>query len=299
MLLITGTAARLLIARLFSALSRCSLATLHRLGRAAGWLTYWASPTYRRRLRSNLAQAFGEPLPKGLLASAVAGAGEQALELPWVWLRSEQEVLGAVVEVSGWACVEAAWAARQGILFLTPHLGCFEISAQYYASHRPITVLYRPPKRRELQPLIEAGRGKRAGMRLAPAELSGVRSLIRALRAGEAVGMLPDQVPGRGEGQWAPFFSRPAYTMTLAARLSEVPRTAVIFAWAERLPRGRGFHLRLRPPLESLQGDTAARVGQINRELEALIREAPGQYLWGYGRYKRPSGAPPAEKAQT
>ena len=283
-----------MIARLFSFLSRRSLATLHRIGRLAGWVTYLASPTYRRRLKSNLVQAYGDPLPAGLLSGAVAGAGEQAFELPWVWLRDEAQVTDAVVEVSGWECVEGAWQREHGILFLTPHLGCFEITAQYYAAQRPITVLYRPPKRAELQPLIEAGRGGRSGMRLAPANLAGVRTLIKALRGRQAVGMLPDQVPGQGEGVWAPFFSRPAYSMTLAARLSAVSRTEVIFAWAERLPRGRGFHLHLRGAQQALVGDTEARVTQINRELEALIRESPAQYLWGYNRYKRPSGAPPA-----
>lgn len=248
-------------------------------------------------MKANLRQAFGDPLPQGLLAAAVAGAGEQAFELPWIWLRSEQEVRARVVAVSGWECVEAAWGAGRGILFLTPHLGCFEITAQYYAAQRPITVLYRPPKRRELQPLIEAGRGGRSRMQLAPADLSGVRVLVKALRKCEAVGMLPDQVPGRGEGVWAPFFGRPAYSMTLAARLSELPRTDVIFAWAERLPGGRGYHLRLREALAPLEGQTEMRVAQINRELEALIREAPAQYLWGYNRYKRPSGAPPAGAA--
>ena len=98
---------------------------------------------------------------------------------------------------------------------------------------------------------------------------------------------------------WAPFFSRPAYSMTLAARLSEVSGTEVILAWAERLPGGRGYHLHLRSAAEPLAGDTAARVERINIELEALIRQAPAQYLWGYNRYKRPSGAPPAQMGES
>lgn len=284
-----------MIARIFALLARLPLPVLHRLGRIAGWVTYLASPTYRRRLRANLTRACGEPLPKGLLGASVAGAGEQAFELAWVWLRSREEMLAAVVEVSGWSLVEAAWAAGRGILFLTPHLGCFEITAQYYAARRPITVLYRPPRRATLQPLIEAGRGGREGMRLAPADLAGVRRLLRALRDREAVGMLPDQVPARGEGAWLPFFGHAAYTMTLAARLSEVPGTEVIFAWAERLPNGRGYHLRLRSANEPITGDTLTRAAAINRELEGLILERPAQYLWGYNRYKRPAGAPRPE----
>lgn len=255
----------------------------------AGWLTYWLSAKYRQRLRGNLSQAFAGAVPRGLLAAAVRGAGEQALELPWVWLRSHAEVVNKV-RVSGWELVEEARAAGHGILFLTPHLGCFEIAAQFYASRHPITVLYRRPKRAALQPLVEAGRGARSGMRLAPADMSGVRKLVKALRAGEAVGMLPDQVPGNGEGLWVPFFGRPAYSMTLAARLSEVSGSEVIMAWGERLPRGEGYHLRLTRPQAPIEGDIEARVAAINRELETLIRQQPAQYLWGYNRYKAPKG---------
>ena len=179
--------------------------------------------------------------------------------------------------------------AAASIVFLTPHLGCFEITAQYYASHAPITVLYRPPKYAFLQELIETGR-QRENLHLAPADVSGVRSLVKALKRGQAVGLLPDQAPKVGEGVWADYFGKPAYTMTLAARLTETGATT-IFAWAERLPGGRGYHMRLRPALSELAGDTKDRACQINREIEALVRECPTQYLWGYNRYKRPAGA--------
>jgi KDO2-lipid IV(A) lauroyltransferase len=127
---------------------------------------------------------------------------------------------------------------------------------------------------------------------LAPADLSGVRRLIGALRKGEAVGLLPDQAPGAGEGKWLPWFGRPAYTMTLAARLSETG-AALIFAFAERLPAGRGYRLHFRGPRTPLVGDTLARAMQLNAEIEALVLECPQQYLWGYNRYKRPAGAEP------
>jgi KDO2-lipid IV(A) lauroyltransferase len=227
---------------------------------------------------------------------AIAAAGRQALELPSIWLHPLDEVTPRVVRVSGWEIVESAWRDGKGVVFLTPHLGCFEITAQYYAAHAPITVLYRPPKFAALQQLIETGR-KREKLHLAPADLSGVRSLIKALKRGEAVGLLPDQAPRVGEGVWLDWFGRPAYTMTLAARLTETG-AATVFAWAERLPGGAGYHLRLRRPLAELAGDTVARAQQINQEIEALVRECPGQYLWGYNRYKRPAGAEPPPAAE-
>ncbi|MBL8452673.1 MAG: lysophospholipid acyltransferase family protein [Zoogloea sp.] len=278
---------------IFKFLAGLPLGLLQSFGVLAGWLTYALSPTYRRRLRANLEQALGHDEAGRLWRRCVGEIGKQALELPWVLLRPQDEITAKVVQVSGWEHVEAAEANSGGILFITPHLGCFEISAQYFSMHKPITVLYRAPKKAVLQPVIDAGR-RRGNMHLAPADVSGVRRLIKALRAGEAVGMLPDQVPGGGEGAWLPFFGRPAYTMTLAARLSEVAGVSTLFAWAERLPGGKGFHLHLRPALTPLDGDTPARAAAINRELEAQIRENPAQYLWGYNRYKRPSGAPPA-----
>ena len=219
---------------LFRLLARLPLSVLHGLGALLGWLGWLLSPAYRRHFRHQADLAGISPAAR---RAAIAAAGRGVLELPKIWLRPQAEIVGRVVQVSGWPLVEAAWAAGKGIVFLTPHLGCFEITAQYYAAFKPMTVLYRRPKRASLAPLIEGGRG--AHLKLAPADLSGVRALLKALKAGEAVGMLPDQVPGKGEGTWLPFFGQPAYTMTLAARLCATGATPLM-AYAERLAGGRG-----------------------------------------------------------
>ena len=215
---------------LFRLLACLPLAWLHALGALLGRLVYRLSATYRSHLQQNLALAYPADAATDLdLIPAIAReAGKGVLELPKVWLRPLEEVAARVVQVSGWELVEAAWAEGEGIIFLTPHLGCFEITAQYYARQAalarpaaPITVLFRPPKLEWLGRIIAAGRARGEHLKLAPADLSGVRALIRALKRKEAVGLLPDQAPGAGEGKWLPFFGRPAYTMTLAARLSE------------------------------------------------------------------------------
>jgi KDO2-lipid IV(A) lauroyltransferase len=269
---------------LFRALNCLPLPLLHNLGALMGWLNWLLSPTYRRLLRENLAQA-------GLSEyrnEAIAAAGQTLFELPKIWLRPQEEVMERVAKVSGQEYVDAAWAAGKGILYLTPHLGCFEITAQYLASHRPITVLYRAPKQAWLQELYKAGRA--ANLKIAAADMSGVRALIKALRSGEAIGMLPDQVPGNGEGVWAPFFGRPAYSMTLAARMADTG-ASVLLTYAERLPYGAGYHIHFLPLSASLTGSTEEKVTHLNAEIERVIRECPGQYLWGYNRYKRPAGA--------
>jgi KDO2-lipid IV(A) lauroyltransferase len=215
---------------------------------------------------------------------AIRETGKTIFELPKIWLRPNAEVVRRVTRVSGWELIDAGVAAGRGIVLLTPHLGCFEITAQYCASHRPITVLYRRAKQAWLAPLVEAGR---------------VRRLLKALKNGETIGLLPDQAPGTGEGIWAPFFGRPAYTMTLAARLADTGAT-VLMIYAERLTWGRGYHVHVQALSAPLIGDLAARTAQINGEIEQLIRRCPGQYLWAYNRYKTPAGAePPPDSVAT
>lgn len=273
---------------LFRLLARLPLRVIHRLGAWLGQLVYLLSPTYRRNLRANMAQAGIDPT---LQQRAAAEAGKQMLELSRIWMRPLAEANAQVVDVHGREWLDAALAERKGVIFLTPHLGCFEITAQYLSSFGDITVLYRPPKLAGAQRLILMGR-QRENLHLAPADLSGVRSLIRALKKGQMVGLLPDQAPKSGEGVWLDFFGRPAYTMTLAARLTETGAT-VLMTWGERLPDGRGYRVHFRPPKMPLTGDTVDRARQINREIEALIRQCPAQYLWGYNRYKRPRGSEP------
>jgi KDO2-lipid IV(A) lauroyltransferase len=104
--------------------------------------------------------------------------------------------------------------------------------------------------------------------------------------------LLPDQVPPLGMGLWVPFFGREAYTMTLAARLAQQTGAAVLVAWGERLPWGRGYRVHVTPLLAALPPDSVLAAGVINQAMEALIRSCPQQYLWGYARYKQPREAP-------
>jgi KDO2-lipid IV(A) lauroyltransferase len=270
-------------------IARLPLAWLHRAGAVLGWLVYWASPTYAARLRDNLLSS-GVCADAGacaaLLRRVVAETGKGAAELVSVWFGADERV-AQWVRCDTWQVVEKARRGGKGLIFLTPHLGCFEISALYGAQRLPITVLYRPPKLRWIEPLMVAGRSRWQST-VAPATMRGVRMLYKALQRGEAVGLLPDQAPGAGEGAWADFFGRPAYTMTLVARLQKSTGAAVIMAFAERLPRGAGYYLHLQAvPTDGL--DEAA----LNRAIEAVVRTCPAQYLWSYNRYKVPAGAEP------
>ena len=278
-----------MLVAVFRLLARLPLSWLHRAGSALGWLVYWSSPSYAARLRENLFASGvcnGEAQCGAMLRAAVSEAGKGVTELVAVWFGGDDEVARLVVECEHWDIVEAARKRGNGILFLTPHLGCFEISALYGAQRMPLVVLYRPPKLAWIEPLMIAGRSRWQAV-VAPANLRGVRMLYKALARGEAVGLLPDQAPGVGEGAWADFFGRPAYTMTLVRRLQQASGAVVIMAFAERLPAGRGYRLHL-DELPAQDLDEVA----LNRAIEAQVRRCPEQYLWSYNRYKVPAGAP-------
>ncbi len=269
-------------------LARLPLRVLHALGSILGWVIYGISPTYRRHLQDNFALAGYRDAR--LRRTAIAEAGKMLLEAPKVWLRPRAESLALLREIDGLQHYEAARAAGKAVVFLTPHIGCFEICAQAFAERHPITVLFRPSKQAWLQPAIDRGRAQ-PGVSLASADLAGVRLLLAALKRRETVGILPDQVPGVGEGEWAEFFGRPAYTMTLAAKLARRPGVVCLLVAGERLARGAGYVLRIRPLPPALPGESGPR--HMNRAIEYVVRMAPQQYLWGYNRYKVPGGATP------
>jgi KDO2-lipid IV(A) lauroyltransferase len=269
--------------------ARLPLPLLHALGAVLGWIVYLCSPRYRRAFKRNLAAAgFGD---FRLRWAAAAEVGKSVMEVPAVWLRPLGRVADLVVEVSGWEHMDDAAKRGKGVIVVTPHIGCWEIVGQYVASRMPITVMYRPPKIRALEPLMRTGRSRGPAMKSIPADLRGVRSMLKALKRGEAIGMLPDQVPGVGEGEWAEFFGRPAYTMTLVGRISAQTGAPVLLCCAERLPRGRGYRFNAEPLLAPRPPESPVRA--LNRSLEQLIRRHPTQYLWGYNRYKVPAGVQP------
>ena len=254
------------------------------VGAAMGWVTFALSPTYRRRFVANARQAgysFAE------VRSAVGHAGRMVFEMPKIWLGTMPRS-----QMVNSECVQRAYEAGKGVVFLTPHLGCFELSVQDAARRwapdfGDITVLYRPARQAWLAHILETARN-RPGVQAVPTTLAGVRQMIKTLRKGSAVGLLPDQVPPQGQGMWSPFFGRDPYTMTLAARLALQTGATIIVARCERLSWGRGYTLYFEELGMPLWAELDGAVHQINAAMERTIRGCPSQYLWGYGRYKQP-----------
>ncbi|MGZ8257626.1 MAG: lysophospholipid acyltransferase family protein [Methylotenera sp.] len=269
---------------LLKPLSALSLPTIHRLGVLLGRIMFLLMPKSRQLISNNLIQSqlFTDKTDLNeAIKDTVLESGKSIVESLALWQKNDTEILSWVNSCKNWHIVDEAIARNKGILFLTPHLGCFEITSIFYGAKHPITVLYRPPKMQWLMPFIQAGRA-RNHIKLAPANLQGVRMLMQALKRGEAVGMLPDQIPASGEGEWAPFFGKPAYTMTLASKLANKTGATVIMAFGERLPNGEGFAIHL----TQLADGAIATPALLNKAIEHQIAQKPAQYLWRYPRYK-------------
>lgn len=260
------------------------LPIIHGLGVALGLMSYTFNKDHRDHAIRNLKQCAlttsKKELNKLLFKSTLENS-KSALETFAIWFKPQTEVINWVKGVFGWDAVEQALHSGKGTIFLTPHLGCFEITSIYYGAQHPMAVLYRPPRQKWLLPLIIKGR-ERGKITLAPANAQGVKQLLQALKRGEAIGVLPDQAPLAGEGEWAPFFGRSAYTMTLASKLAKKTGAQVFMAFGERLSWGRGYNIHIR----SLDAGVVDTPTLLNTQIEHIIRQCPTQYLWSYDRYK-------------
>lgn len=279
----------LLMLWLFRFFSVWPLAALHALGGALGWLVWAASPGYRKQFRANVAQA---GLPFDVARPAIAEAGRFVAELPKLWMRPQTESCLGNVRMEGQVHAKAAFAKGKGVIFFGPHCGSFELGPQALAEvYGPITAIYRPARKAWLAEIEQATR-QRPQLTVVPASLSGIRLMHKTLKANQAVALLTDQVPPEGLGVWAPFFGKPAYTMTLAARLALQSGAVLLPVSCERLPNGNGYVVQIRPPVAGVtdepKADILAAVTRINEAIETIVRSQPGQYLWGYGRYKTP-----------
>ena len=267
----------------------------HALGTALGLAAWWLPTRMRRRSLQNLERCLPEldaRQRRRLARRSLVETGKAAMEIACLWFSPDARIRRLVREIRGEEILHRALAAGRGVIALTPHLGSWEMVAQYYGlGPVPLTCLYRPPRQAPLEALLQSRR--RGTLRLLPTTAAGVRGLYRALAEGGIAGILPDQDPGPGGGVFAPFFGHPARTMTLVSKLARRSGAPVIFSWVERLPRGRGYAIRFAPAPEGIASPdpyTAARA--LNQGVENCVRALPGQYQWSYNRFR--AAPPPA-----
>ena len=279
---------------LFRLLAKLPLPLLHAVGNAVGSLSFYLAPKARAQIADNLRTA-GMAADDAMIKSVLRETAKGGLELPVAFFREPQAVAGLFREVHGWEHVEEALAAGEGLLLITPHIGSYDLAGRYLSEQLPfpLTAMYKPPKIAAFDAVMQAGRVRGKG-KTAPTNMQGVKQIIKALRAGEATIVLPDHVPDpqEGDGVWAKFFGRDAYTMTLAGKLAQVKGVKTLFFCGERLPDGRGFVLHIEPLRGELNGEKVHDAQVVNDNVAYWVRRFPNQYLFAYNRYKHPAGAP-------
>jgi len=285
---------KLILKFTLNAIAALPLAALQIIGAIMGTLVYMGSKQYRSLFRPQYENVVSTRKLPFKLWAAIRASGMLFLDSLWIWRNPEKAL--KLVEVEDWDLVESAISEGHGLVMLTPHLGGFEIIPRVLAQHFPATILYRPPRQEWLNEVVEEGRAY-PNMHFVPTNLNGVRQMSRALTRGEAIGILPDQVPSGGEGVWVPFFERPAYTTPLPARLANRNNTPIVMFTAKRKGIGKGWLMQA-TRLTPLSEDTYIAATQINVAIENAVLVAPEQFIWSYNRYKHPAGAelPPSNQ---
>lgn len=279
----------------FRLLSLLPLFMAHKIGWLLGTLAYSLPGSLKRILKINVELCFPEmpqqqrdTLGKTSFIEMCKGLTEGGALFTW----DSQKLLEQVKQISGEQHLKQAFEKGNGVILALPHLGCWEMMSVYCPKHYPFTALYRPLRMSGLDPFIKGAR-ERFGSTLVPTNASGIRSLYKALNNNEMVAILPDQDPGKEGSVFAPFFNVPASTMTLVPRLLQKTNASLIYGYAQRLPRGEGFHIHFLPENRSFKNMSLEEAAEVmNEGVERCVRQLPEQYLWAYKRFKtRPQGA--------
>jgi len=283
----------LLVILLFRLLALLPLPLLHAVGKLLGLLFFLLPNEHRATSALNLELCFPQ-LSKwqrlNLLRRSLEETGKTIMEVPLIWCGSHERLMRLLKQKSGEETVRKAMTSGQGMIAVSPHIGCWELLGPYLSTHSDITIMYRPPRYASLSTLMRNGR-ERFGAHLVPTDASGVKLLMQALRRGNMIGVLPDQDPRDTGGVFAPFFGIPANTMTLLSKLAQKSNATAVFAFVERLSWGRGYHLHLIAVPEVNDRDMEISATAVNAGVEACIRIAPAQYQWSYKRFRtRPEG---------
>ncbi len=276
------------------------LRALHATGAGMGWLLWRARSRATHHVRVNMALVrpqLDAPAREILVRDAMLQSGRSMVEMAWIWGRHARRALEEVHEVRGRELFDAALASERGLIIAAPHLGCWELLNYWLCAQAPMAILYRPPRFGALEPLLRKVRGDLAPEQVR-AQGPGVRVLFKRLKEGGHVGILPDQKPRAGDGRIVPFFGHDALTMVLLPRLAARTDATVLFAFAERLPQGRGYRIHFLPaPPGIADTDLDTACSALNRGVEQCVERAFTQYQWAYRRFSGHGLANPYRKS--
>ncbi|MCG8426860.1 MAG: lysophospholipid acyltransferase family protein, partial [Chromatiales bacterium] len=262
----------------------------HIIGHSIGLLFYHTQNRTRQVSETNIQICFpdwSKEQRQALLKKSLIEFGKTLTETAPLWRWDKNSVLDYLT-ISNEEIMQDAMNSSKGVIFLTPHLGCWEIAGLYLGEHSSVTTLYQQPKIKALDNLTRTARG-RSGATLVNTGRRGIMALLKALKSGQSVGILPDQTPkALNSGVFAPFFGQPALTMNLISSLGNKSEAMIVVGFAERKAKGEGYHLHLMMgDREISDPDPIIAATALNRQVEVLIRMMPEQYQWSYKRFKK------------
>ncbi|MDW3095990.1 MAG: lysophospholipid acyltransferase family protein [Gammaproteobacteria bacterium] len=272
-------------------LSLFSLSTHHRIGKLLGYLLFIFKNRNKHIAQVNIGICFPNLSAKDkekLLRNSLEENGKTLLECFWLWKHPQQVLSSLLGSIENQHLLKRA--SSQGSIFVTPHFGSWEFIGLLTASSSDLLILYAPPKSKQVGLLSYQGRGSTGGTVISTDELN-VKHMIRHIKNGGSVGILPDQVPDGNGGVYSAFFKRKAYTSTLVCKLAKKLQCPVVFCYALRsneIPLKYNAYY-YDAPNEIYSDDISLGTDTLNKCIEKFIRAAPEQYIWGYKRFKRPA----------
>ena len=279
--------AELLIRLTVNTLARLPLGALYAVGALIGRASVRLKNRNRHIAKTNLALCFPDysaERRRKLLEQTLIENGRTVLEAFWLWRHAR--ALERIDDIENEYLLNRA--GRQGTIFVTPHLGSWELLGLLTAARSDLLILYAPPKSAYLEKLSCRGRGATGGATISTSGLN-IKTLIRHIKNGGSVGILPDQVPAGNGGVYAPFFGRMAYTGTLVCKLAGKLQCPVVFAFVLRKGDRKFNAYYYEAPKDIFSDDIHRASRALNKTIEQFILRAPEHYVWTYKKFKNPA----------
>jgi KDO2-lipid IV(A) lauroyltransferase len=271
-----------------------------KIGIGIGALVYRFYGRLRRVGERNLQLAMPELTPEqrvAILRGVFASLGRMLAEI-CLFPRYTPENIAEVAIYDGFENYQAAKARGKGVLFLTAHLGGWEVGSFAHSVYgHPLKIVIRELDNPYLNRMAERYRTRYGNSTFSKQEFA--RGLISAMRSGETVGLLMDTNMTPPQGVFVPFFGIQACTASGLARVALHTDAAIVPAftiWDEKLGK---YRVRFEPALQLVctgdsEADAITNTALFNRAIEDQVRRHPDQWLWVHRRWKtRPPGEPP------
>ena len=268
-------------------LASLPLGALYGLGAVIGGLSFRFKNRNKHIAKTNLALCFpdySDNQRRDLLEKTLVENAKTLLEAFWLWRHAR--VLERISKIENEHLLERA--SRQGAIFVTPHFGSWELMGLLTAARADLLILYAPPKSACLEKLSCQGR-RATGAATVSTQRLNIKKLIRHIKKGGSIGILPDQVPTGNGGLYSPFFGRLAYTGTLVCKLARRLKCPVVFGFALRTGGKKFNACYYEAPADIFNDDLYLASRALNNTIEQFILKAPEHYVWSYKKFKNPA----------